>query len=103
MLPEMQQGSHPDKQCLSAVLKKVLSHDIIRMTKCAAAFIENAAVGCYDRLVNNLVLMLLAKLGLPTTVTACLVTLWDSAIHCEYSLDPLGCDPVLGEKREKQW
>jgi len=81
MLPEMQQGSRPGKQCLRAVLKKVLSHDIIRMTKHTAALIENDAVGCYDHLVNNLVLMLLAKLGLPTTVIACLGTLWDSAIH----------------------
>jgi hypothetical protein len=77
----MQQGSRPGKKCLSAVLKKALSHNIIHITKQIATFIENDAVSCYDRLVNNLVLMLLAKLGLPTTVTACLGALWDSAVH----------------------
>jgi hypothetical protein len=81
MNSEMQHGSRPGKQCLSAVLKKVLSHDLVRITKQTAAFIENDAVGCYDRLVKNLVLMLLEKLGLPTTATACLGSLWDKVIH----------------------
>jgi hypothetical protein len=81
MTPDMQFGSVPGKQCHSAVLKKVLSHDHVRLTKTTASFIENDAVGCYDRLVNNLVLMLLVKLGLPTSVASCLGTLWDEVVH----------------------
>jgi hypothetical protein len=46
-----------------------------------AAFIENDAIGCYDRLVNNLILMLLKKLGLPPTVSKCMGELWDKVIH----------------------
>jgi hypothetical protein len=45
------------------------------------AYIENATIGCYDRLVNNLILMVLCQLSLPKTVTSCLTTLWDKAIH----------------------
>jgi len=48
MIPQMQHGSVPGKHCLSAVLKKVFSHDYIRLTKTSGAFIENDAVGCYD-------------------------------------------------------
>jgi hypothetical protein len=81
LLPDMQYGSVPGKQCLSAVLKKVLSHDYIRLMKTAGAFIENDAIGCYDRLVNNLVLMLLVKLGLPKPVASCVGDLWDNVVH----------------------
>jgi hypothetical protein len=81
MLPQMQHGSVPGKHCLSAVLKKVFSHDYIRLTKTSGAFIENDAVGCYDRLVNNLVLMLIVKLGLPRSVAACIGELWDNVVH----------------------
>jgi hypothetical protein len=81
MLPPMQHGSVPGKHCLSGVLKKVLSHDHLWLTKLSGAFIENDAVGCYDRLVNNLVLMLMVKLGLPKSVVACIGDLWDSVVH----------------------
>jgi hypothetical protein len=81
MLPPMQHGSVPGKHCLSAFLKKILSHDHLRLTKHSGAFIENDAVGCYDRLVNNLVLMLIVKLGLPKSGAACIGDLWDSVVH----------------------
>jgi hypothetical protein len=77
----MQYGSVPGRQCLSAVLKKVLCHDHVRFTKTTASFIENDAIGCYDRLVNNLVLMLLVKLGLPRSAADCIGILWDEVVH----------------------
>ena len=81
MLPAMQYGSVPGKHCISAVIKKVLCHDHLRVTKRNGAFSENDAVGCYDRLVNNLVLMLLVKLGIPKSVAACIGDLWDNVVH----------------------
>jgi hypothetical protein len=72
MLSSMQDESHPGRQCISAMLKKVLSHDYMRLTRKTAALIENDTIGCYDRLVNNLILILLRKLGLPPTVSACM-------------------------------
>jgi len=38
-------------------------------------------VGCCDRLINNLILMVLKKLGLPSLVSQCLGELWDLARH----------------------
>jgi hypothetical protein len=81
MLSDMQFGSRPGRRCISAVLKKVLAHDQIRLLKHTAAFVENDATGCYDRLVNNLILMVLQKLGVPPTVTTFFSSLWDQTIH----------------------
>jgi hypothetical protein len=81
MLSDMQFGSRLGKRCISAVLKKVLQHDHIRLLKQTAAFVKNDATGCYDRLINNLILMVLKKLGILKTVADCLGTLWDSTIH----------------------
>jgi hypothetical protein len=77
----MQYGSVPGRHCISAVIKNVLCHDDLRVTKRTGAFLENDAVGCYDRIVNNLVLMLMIKLGIPKSVTACIGDLWDNVVH----------------------
>jgi hypothetical protein len=81
MIPTMQYGSVPGKHCISAVLKKVLCHDHLQLTKTSGAFLENDAVGCYDRLVNNLVLTLMIKLGLLKSVAACIGSLWENVVH----------------------
>jgi len=51
------------------------------MLKQTAIFVENDAVGCYDRLINNLILMVLKKLGLPASISKMLGNLWDSTVH----------------------
>ncbi len=61
MVPAMQYGSREGRQCVSLVLNKQLTHDIVRHKKSTAAFIENDTTGCYDRMVNNLVLLELRR------------------------------------------
>ncbi len=81
MVPGMQYGSRPGRNCHSAVLQKVLSHDIVRLTRTTAAFLENDAIGCYDRLMNNLLLLILVKVGLPTTLAQSMGSIWENTIH----------------------
>jgi hypothetical protein len=81
LISDMQFGSCPGKRCQSAVLTKVLSHDITRLTRHPAAYMENDAIGCYDRLVNNLLLLLLLKPCLSPTLATCLGQLWDNTTH----------------------
>jgi hypothetical protein len=81
LAPDMQYGSREGKQCVSAVLNKQLTHDIVRHKKSVAAFIENDAVGCYDRMVNTLLLYELQCLGLPMSAIKALHNTWENANH----------------------
>ncbi len=81
VIPEMQYGSRPGKLCVSPVLNKQLTHDIIRQTKQTAAIIENDAVGCYDRLVNPLVLLSMRRMGVPESPAQCIALTWSGTSH----------------------
>jgi len=81
LVPEMQYGSRPGHLCISPVLNKQLTHDIIRQTKQTAAFIENDAVGCYDRLMNPLVLLAMRWLGVPEPLTKAIAFTWSNTTH----------------------
>jgi hypothetical protein len=81
LVPNMQFGSRPGKNCHSAVLQKVLSHDIVQLTKQTAAFMENDTVCCYNRLMNNILLLLLLHMGIPSTVKSSVGKLWNQTVH----------------------
>jgi hypothetical protein len=80
LIPNMQYGSRPGKHCHSAILNKQLTYEIIRQTKATAAFIENDAIGCYDRMVNPLLILCLRKLGTNRKTAASLVSTWQHTI-----------------------
>jgi len=77
----MQHGSRASKQCLSAVLNKQLTFEIHRYLKQPIAYIENDAVGCYDRIMNPLILIFLRILGLSHTAVTSLATTWEHTFH----------------------
>jgi hypothetical protein len=47
----------------------------------AAAIIENYAVGCYDRLMNPLLLLAMRRLGVPEPMTKFLGDTWSNTSH----------------------
>lgn len=81
IVPEMQYGSRPGKLCISPVLNKQLTHDIIRQTRQTVAVIENDATGCYDRLMNPLLLLGLRWLGVPNSLARSIALSWTSTTH----------------------
>jgi hypothetical protein len=81
LIPDMQYGSRSGKLCITPVLNKQLTHDIVRQTKRTVAVIENDAVGCYDRLMNPLVLLAMRWLGVPDSVTKSVAHTWSGTSH----------------------
>jgi hypothetical protein len=77
----MQHGSRASKLCHSAVLNKQLTFEIYRHQKKPLAYIENDAVGCYDWIINLLVLIFLCILGLSPTAAASLAQTWEKTYH----------------------
>jgi hypothetical protein len=80
-IPDIQHGSRPSRMCHSAVLNKVLTYEVHHYKKQSLAYIENDAVGCYDRIINPLILIFLRILGLSTSLVASLAATWEQTYH----------------------
>jgi hypothetical protein len=52
-------------------------HDIVHHTKTMAAFIENDAIGYYNRMMNNLLLLELQCLGVPPPAVLAVALTWE--------------------------
>lgn len=63
------------------MLNKVLTYEIHRYKKQPLAYIENDAKGCYDRIINPLVLIFLHILGLSSTAISTLAKTWELTVH----------------------
>jgi len=81
LAPDIQHGSWASKLCHSAVLNKQLTFEIHRYSKQPIAYIENDAVGCYDRITNPLKLIFLRILGLSSTAVSSLATTCEQTYH----------------------
>jgi hypothetical protein len=98
LAPDMQHGSTASKLCHSAVLNKQLTLEIHRYVKQPLAYIENDAVGCYDRIINPLVLIHLRILGLYSSTTASLAATWEQTFHRIKSLYGVSSESYTNHK-----
>jgi hypothetical protein len=93
LVSNMQFGSCPGKQCISAVLHKLLCYDTIQHMKKTAAFIKNDAFGHYNQMVNNILILCLqckASSELLLTEGCKLVQMKFPQIECTDSFQTLG-------------
>jgi hypothetical protein len=81
LTPDMQHGSRASKLCHSAVLNKQLTFEIHRYAKKPIAYIKNDAVGCYNHIINPLILLFLRILGLSPSVVSSLAATWEQTFH----------------------
>jgi len=56
-------------------------YEITRYKKFSIACIENDTVGCYERIVNSVVLLFLRKLGVPENTLISLASTWKKVLH----------------------
>lgn len=63
------------------MLNKVLQREIQQNNKPPLGYIENDAIGCYDRIMNPLVLLFLRKMGISTAVLQSLSHTWEQETH----------------------
>ena len=63
LLPE-QLKNQPDYQCISAVLLKVVTFDLMRLTRAAGTIFNNNTKACYDRIMPFLSLLFYQHFGL---------------------------------------
>ena len=66
-LPNEQFGSRPGTQATSAALLKVLSFDLVRLTRCEGTVLNNDATACYDRILPAISQLCCRRLGLPVS------------------------------------
>ena len=86
-LPKSQFGSRPGIACISTVLLKTLSFDLIRQLRQDACVFNNDAKGCYDRIIPSVGMLACRRLGLPQEpAIALLKILHDMKYHIRTAL-----------------
>ena len=66
-------GGRPGCRVHSALLLKTLSYDYIRYTRLNAIIFNNDAKACFDRIIPSIGIMAKEHLGMPPTVSACML------------------------------
>ncbi len=74
-------GSRKNHQAVLAALNKRLTMDLLRQLRQAGALCSNDAKSCYDRIVHNIAVLALRRLGLPPAPIASMFTTLQKASH----------------------
>ena len=79
--PGMQYGSRDGQMSISAVLNKILTFDMARLLKIVMATEENDAIGCYDRVMQQMVALYLICLGIAISLLTFVCRTFDETKH----------------------
>ena len=74
------QHARPGHIAQSAVLSKVLSYDLIQLTRLTAASMDNDAAGCYNKIVPPHGMLCCRRLGLPKSAAKMLATILHNTV-----------------------
>jgi hypothetical protein len=88
-LQEGQWGSRPGRSTHNALLHKIMSYEITRLTRTPLATFDNNVKSCYDRIIMVFALMLCQKHGVPQsvcTMAASTLLLSEYSIKAKYGI-----------------
>jgi hypothetical protein len=71
----------PKSTCISAIILKTLSIEIIHITKIPAVLNDIEAAKAFDLIINGVALLALRSLGFPESLTTTIGKMW-SGSHC---------------------
>ena len=80
-LNQAQYGSSAGKQCQSAVLNKILPHDIFKLLRKDGAMSELDVIACYDQIILALVVLTCRRLGLGISASEMLLDALRDVVH----------------------
>ena len=94
----MQYGSRDGQISISAVFNKVLTFDLARMLRHVMATEENDAIGCYDRIMQQLVALYLMRMGIAIAAITCVCRTFDEAKHYVKTAHGIAKETYTGTK-----
>ena len=75
------QQAKPGNQSITVALNKVLSYDILRVTKRQGGSFDNDAEGCYDRIVPPHAMLCCRRMGLPKSSAMMLTQILQNTVY----------------------
>ena len=81
VLEDSQMGGRIRRMSISAVLRKILQYDSLRLAKKSGAVLDNDAIGCFDRIIPSLASITCMRLGLPAEAASMLYKVLNGMSH----------------------
>ena len=100
LAPE-QFGSRKNHQSVLAALNKRLTMDLLRQRRQAGALCANDAKSCYDRIVHNVAVLAIRRLGMATAPVHCMFETLQRATHHVSTAFGVSAKSYGGPRREK--
>ena len=101
-IPEEQSGSRKRKKAAEVALKKVLAMDLLRQFRRAGFLCSNDAIQCYDRILHNVAMLCMMRLGADKSAVTSLFGQLQQAQHAIMTAHGLSEPKYGGSLRSTQ-